>query len=103
MGIDVTRVQPESRVSFITRDATTDAVLCASRETAIAPISTAATPVALRPSPFAIRLLPDPQQAPHDHQLANVVRGVVRDQEQFTQVGLTAAVRDPRGQLDVGI
>jgi hypothetical protein len=45
----------------------------------------------------ALWRFPDTQQSANHDQLADVVRGVVGDEEQFSKIGLTRAMRNPRG------
>ena len=48
-------------------------------------------------------LFPHPEQPPHQHQLADVIRAVVDDQDQLSKIGLAAAVRDLRLEIEAGI
>ena len=48
------------------------------------------------------RLSPRAQQAPYDHELAHVVRVVVRGEEQLAQVRLPVAVGDGREEVGLG-
>src|SRR5688500_594034 len=45
-------------------------------------------------------LLPVPEEASHQHHLADVVGVVVRDQEQLAEVRLAGALRNPREHVD---
>ena len=44
--------------------------------------------------------LPDPELLPEEHQLANVIRGVIGDEHDLAQVGLPGSVRNRHTQID---
>ena len=50
-----------------------------------------------------LRARPGAEQPAHHDQLAHVVGGVVDDQQDLAQVGLTGAVRDRGQQMDVPV
>src|SRR5262245_1855178 len=47
--------------------------------------------------------LPDPEQAADEHQLPDVIRIVIDDQQQLTEKSLAAAVRNLCLEIDAGI
>ena len=46
---------------------------------------------------------PVAQQAPEQHQLPDMVGGVIRHQQQLAEIRLTRTVRDPRREIDAGV
>src|SRR5688500_416387 len=56
-----------------------------------------------RASERQLSSFPDAEQAANEHQLADVIRVVIQGQYQLAEVGLAAAVRNLRLEIEAGV